>query len=72
MLALSCSLLNIEYTSIIFLKVLASNISMYNLHVTFLLKITPRYFILFTTGIFRPFNVIRDSGGHEILVLVIL
>jgi hypothetical protein len=60
MLVLNRSLLNREYTSIliIVLKVLASIISICYLHVTFLSKITPRYFTLFTNGIFRLFNVI--------------
>jgi hypothetical protein len=56
MLALSRSLKNV-------LKVLASIISMCGLHVIFLSKITPRYFTIFTKGIFHPFNVRRDSGG---------
>jgi hypothetical protein len=57
MLVLNRSLLNREYVLINVLKALASIISICNLHVTFLSKITPRYFMLFTNGIFRPFNV---------------
>jgi hypothetical protein len=48
MLELNHSLLNMEYTLINVLKALASIVSMCNLHVTFLSKITPRYFTLFT------------------------
>jgi hypothetical protein len=51
------SLLNREYILINVVKALASIISICNLHVTFLSKITQRYFTLFTNGIFRPFNV---------------
>jgi hypothetical protein len=51
------SLLNREYNLINVLKASASIISMCNLHVTFLSKITPRYIALFTNGIFLPFNV---------------
>jgi hypothetical protein len=46
MLMLNRSLLNREYTLINVLKALASIICMCNLHVTFLSKITPRYFII--------------------------
>jgi hypothetical protein len=60
MLALNRSLLNREYIRINILKALASIISMCNLHVILLSKITPRYFTLFTNGIFRPFNVRRE------------
>jgi hypothetical protein len=63
MLALNRSLLNREYILMNVLKALASIISMYNLHVILLSKITPRYFTLFTNGIFRPFNVKGESGG---------
>jgi hypothetical protein len=62
-LALSRSLLNKEYILMNVLKALASIISMCGLHVIFLSKITPRYFTLFTKGMFRPFNVRKDSGG---------
>jgi hypothetical protein len=48
MLALNRSLLNREYTLIYVLKALASTISMCNLHVIFLSKITPRYLMLYT------------------------
>jgi hypothetical protein len=57
MLVLNRSLLNREYILINVLKALASIISICNLHLTFLSNITPRYFTLFTYGIFRPFNV---------------
>jgi hypothetical protein len=57
MLALNRLLLNREYILMNVLKALASIVSMRNLHVIFLSKITPRYFTLFTNGIFRPFNV---------------
>jgi hypothetical protein len=63
MLALNCSFLNGECGRINALKALASIVFMCNLHVIFLLSITPRYFTLFTSGMFRPFNVRRDSGG---------
>jgi hypothetical protein len=63
---LNRSLLNREYILINVLKSLASIISICNLHVTFLSKITPRYFMLFTNGIFRPFNVMWDSGGRRL------
>jgi hypothetical protein len=65
MLALNRSLLNREYILINVLMALASIISMCGLHVQviFLLKITPRCFKIFTNGMFRPFNVRRDSGG---------
>jgi hypothetical protein len=45
------------------LKALASIVSICSLHVILLSKITPRYFTLFTKGMFRPFNVRRESGG---------
>jgi hypothetical protein len=66
MLALNCLLLNKEYILINVLKALASIISMCNRHVTFLPKITPRYFMLFTNGIFRPFSVRWDSGERQL------
>jgi hypothetical protein len=59
MLALSRSLLNREYNLMNVPKALASIISMCNLLVNLLPKITPRYFTLFTNGMFRPFNVGR-------------
>jgi hypothetical protein len=59
---LNRSLLNKEYNLINVLSVLVATIYMCNLHVGLFSKITPRYF-LFTKGIFRPFNVRRDSGG---------
>jgi hypothetical protein len=60
---LNRSLLNREYILINVLKALASIISMCDLHATFLSKITPRYFILFTNGMFRSFSVRWVSGG---------
>jgi hypothetical protein len=66
MLVLNRSLLNKEYILINVLKALASIISMCNLHVTFLSEITPRYFTLFTNGMFRPFSVRWDSGGRRL------
>jgi hypothetical protein len=66
MLVLNRSLLNKKYIRINVLKALASIISMCNLHVNFLLKITPRYFTLFTNGMFRPFSVRWDSGSQQL------
>jgi hypothetical protein len=63
MLTLNRSRLNREDYLMNVLKALASIVSMCNLHVILLLKITPRYFTLFTNGTFRPFNVRRESGG---------
>jgi hypothetical protein len=63
MSAFNRSLLNKEYILMNVLKALASIISMCNLHVTLLSKITPRYFKQFTNGIFRPFKVRGESGG---------
>jgi hypothetical protein len=54
MLALIPSLFNKEYILMNFLKALASIVSMCNLHVILLSKITPRYFTLFTNGMLRP------------------
>jgi hypothetical protein len=45
---------------------LASIISMCNLHVTFLSKITPRYFTPFTNDMFRPFSARWDSYGRRL------
>jgi hypothetical protein len=36
---------------------------MCSLHVIFLSKISPRYFMLFINGISCPFNITRESGG---------
>jgi hypothetical protein len=58
MLALNRSLLSREYILMNVLKALVSIISMCNLHVILLSKITP-----FTNGILRPFNVRGESGG---------
>jgi hypothetical protein len=44
------------------LKALASIVSMCNLHVILLSKIT-----LFTNGMFCPFNVRRESGAYHVL-----
>jgi hypothetical protein len=63
MLVLSRTLLNSQYNIIHILKATVSTVYMCNLHVIFLSKITPRYFILFTKGMLCPFNVRRDSGG---------
>jgi hypothetical protein len=63
MLALNHSFLKREYILRNVLKALASIISMCNLHVILLSKITPRYFTLFTNGIFRPFNIRGELGG---------
>jgi hypothetical protein len=64
------SLLNRKYIVMNVLKVLASIISMCNLHVILLSKITPRYFTLFTNGIFRPFNVKGESVDHLSLFFI--
>jgi hypothetical protein len=63
MLTLNRSLLNREYNVMNVLKALASIVSICGLHVIILSKITLRYFTLFTKGMFRPFNVRRESGG---------
>jgi hypothetical protein len=63
MLMFSHLLFNRKYVIINALKALASIISMCDHHVIFLQNITPRYFTLFTNGIFRPFSVRRDSGS---------
>jgi hypothetical protein len=63
---LNRSHLNREYIQINVLNAFASIIPMCNLHVTFLSKITPRYFTLFANGMFRPFNVRWDSGGRRL------
>jgi hypothetical protein len=63
MLALKCSLLNREYNLMNALKALALIVFICNLHVILLSKVTRRYFTLFTNGMFRPFNVRRESGG---------
>jgi hypothetical protein len=63
MLVLNLSLLNRAYTLINVLKSLVLIISLCGLHVIFLLNITPRYFTLFTNGVFHPFSVRRDSDG---------
>jgi hypothetical protein len=63
MLELNRSLLNREYILMNVLKALASIICMCSLDVILLSNNTPRYFTLFTKGIFRPFNVRRESGG---------
>jgi hypothetical protein len=63
MLTLNRPLLNRKYSIMNVLKALASIISICSLHVILLSKITPKYFTLFTNGMFRPFNVRRESGG---------
>jgi hypothetical protein len=63
MLVLNRLLLNMEYVLINALKALASIVFMLDLHVIFLSNITPKYFKLFTNGIFHPYNVRRNSGG---------
>jgi hypothetical protein len=65
MLVFICSLLNREYNLINVLKALASIFSMCNFHVILLSKVIPRYFTLFTNGIFRPFNGRRESGSFR-------
>jgi hypothetical protein len=66
MLVLKRPILNREYILINTLKVSALIISMCNLHVTFLSKITPRYFTLFTNRMFHPFSVRWDSGSQRL------
>jgi hypothetical protein len=66
MLALNRSLLNKKYILMNVLKAFSSIIYMCNRHVTFLSKITPRYFALFTNVIFRPFSVRQDSGDRRL------
>jgi hypothetical protein len=66
MLVLNRSLLKKEYILINVLKVLASIISLCNLHATFLSKITSRYFTLFTNGMFRPFSVRWGSDSQRL------
>jgi hypothetical protein len=61
MLTLNRSLLNRENNVMNVMKALTSIFCMCNLLVILLSKITPRYFTLFTNGMFRPFNVRRES-----------
>jgi hypothetical protein len=63
MLAINRSVSIREYTPINVLKALDSIISMCNLHVILLSKITPRYCTIFRTGMFRPFNVRSATDG---------
>jgi hypothetical protein len=63
MLALNRSLLNREYVLIKAVKAFTSVVFKCYLHVIFLSNITPRYFTLFTKGMFRSFSVRRDSGN---------
>jgi hypothetical protein len=65
MLVLNCSLLNSEYILINVLKALASIISMCNLHVTVLSKITPKYFTLLTYG-----ELHTTSINHELTFII--
>jgi hypothetical protein len=62
MLAFNHLLLNSECNLMNVRKALASIVSMCNFHVILLSKITPRYFTLFTNGMYCPFNVRRESG----------
>jgi hypothetical protein len=64
MLTLNRSLLNREFNLMNVLKALAAIVSICSLHVILLSKITPRYFTLFTNGMFSQFNVRRESGSH--------
>jgi hypothetical protein len=57
------SLLGKEQTLINVLKTLASLISMCNIRVIFLSKLTPRYIKLFINGLLRSFNAKYDSDG---------
>jgi hypothetical protein len=66
MLALNHSLLNREYVVINVMKALASFISMCNLQLTFLSKITLKYFTQFTNEKFHPFSVRWDSGSQQL------
>jgi hypothetical protein len=68
MLAFNRSLLNIEYTLIIInvLKALALITFVCNFCVTFLSKVTLRYFTPFANGMFRPFSVRLDSGDRRL------
>jgi hypothetical protein len=63
MLAFNRSLLNREQTLINVLKPLASIISVCNLHVILLSKITPSYFTWLMKGMFHWVNVRWASGG---------
>jgi hypothetical protein len=65
MFALNHSLLNrvYEYVLINALKALVLIVFTCSLHISFLSNVTPRYFTLFTKGMFHPFSVRRDSGG---------
>jgi hypothetical protein len=63
MLGFNRSLLNRVQTLRTVLKAWDSINSMRILHVIFLSKITPRYFILFINGMFRSFSVRLASGG---------
>jgi hypothetical protein len=56
-LVLNRFLLNMGYVVINALKALASISSMFGIHVIFLSNTIPRYFKLFTNGIFRAFSV---------------
>jgi hypothetical protein len=66
-LALNRSLLYRECVLINVLKALASIISMCNLHVISLSKITTRYFALYTNGISRRFNMIFQRS-HQVSI----
>jgi hypothetical protein len=66
MLVFTRSILNRKYILVNVLKALASIISMCNVHVTLLSKITPRYFTLFTNKIFSLFSIRWDSGDRRL------
>jgi hypothetical protein len=65
MLVLNRSLLNREYIPINVLKALASISSMCNLHVTLFSKITPRYFTLLISEMFRPLSLNRTQAVDD-------
>lgn len=65
MLAFNHTLLNKEWALINVLKALVSLVSMSNVSVIFLSKITPKYFTWFTSGMFRSFCVYKRSTWPE-------
>jgi hypothetical protein len=64
MLTLNRSLLNREYNLMNVPKALASIVSMCNIHVILLSKITPRYFTLFTNFLLHNLPSFRNSQGN--------
>jgi hypothetical protein len=73
MFALKCSLLNREYVLINALKALVSIVFICSLNVIFLSNITPRYFTLFTNGMFFFYityiNSVRTSQeAHSVSI----